>query len=119
MREGIQPEDRISNKLNHHDKPQDVLKWQQVVPAARLVLDGVDIVLDLWDMFILCTQVKGDIAKSQLECLEFWVGQDSSYVEPPPMVQLDHVAEGSADGCNLLIREILHSAGMETVQDGD
>jgi hypothetical protein len=35
------------------------------------------------------------------------------------MVQLDHAAKGSADRHNLLIREILHSAGMETMQDGD
>jgi hypothetical protein len=57
VREGVQPENGITNKSNDHQMG-DILKRQCVVIAADSVLDSLDVTLDVRNMFILSAEVK-------------------------------------------------------------
>jgi hypothetical protein len=65
MWEGVKPKDSIAHEPNEH-KPCDMLEGERVIPTADSILHSADKPFNLWDMFVLCTQIEWNIREEFL-----------------------------------------------------
>ena len=67
------------------------------------VLDGLNVMFNLKDVFILETKIEADVTKDGLKRFEFWIAKHCSNLEIASAVGLDHLVEGRSDSRNLMI----------------
>jgi hypothetical protein len=93
----IQPEHGIAYKW-------DALECEQVVTAACMILDCINLVFDLRDVFILGTEVGIDYSKHVLWWLNLWISIDDGYWKASLTIDLDHLVEVSYQRWDLMVQ---------------